>query len=487
MISSDLINNLKYIGKLSLVFLIVFLLLKFIINLKPYEALLLSLIIIVSIIIIENIISINDIASDPLNCDQCKVSTIDVINSSKNSCNNIVPNPLVETEMKEHFYVGDLLSNAANAVNAGISAASAALYNQPSTTASSNGNQIVQIPQQPTTGTSSGTNNMVMQPATISTITADKAKAISPEKQDGTRTLEYNSKYWECKAVLKGGDSNGYMMVVEDGTVYSCPSIPIDASKSRETFRKVSGLEGFANLESETTNNLNTYLEQQQQINNSIVNKINIVSQENVSLDDVIPEVNSTPTTTPTVTPTSTSTSTSTSTQNGDKVSSDIEFDQTYVQYQKDGTQAAERVISEKQNEFKMAIGNQEVVKQYLQDGQKYYNRIYNESASAPSDTDAMRSEMKYGDFNYISPLNKGMTNRMYTYIAPNNWYPINPHPPVCVTNKNCTTVPITISNGNEYMQWASLDDFDNARRFTGNMGINLEYIKNVLNNDNAY
>jgi hypothetical protein len=461
MISSEFINNIKYVGKLSLVFIIVFLLLKFIINLKPYEAILLSLIIIVSIIIVENLVYINDLASDPLNCDQCKVSTMDVINN--NSLSNMVPNPMVETEMKEHFEASNLFTNLANASNAFVS--SLVAPTNPTTT---------NLPQQTVQPVQPVQPNLVQVPATSTSTNVVMAKGISPLKEDGSRVIEYNGKMWECKLLSKGGNPSGYIMRTEDGQDFSCPSLPLDTS--RTTAEKFSKIEGFANLETTTMTenqnaNLNNYIKTQEEINSSIVNKIDNIAAENASLDDVIPE--NIKTTTPET--------------NGDKVPSDKEFDQSYVQYQKDGTQAAERVISEKQNEFKMAIGNQGLVKQYLDDGKKYYNRIHNESVSAPTDTDAMRSEMKYGDFNYISPLNEGMTNRMYTYIAPNNWYPINPHPPVCVTNKNCTTAPITISNGNEYMQWASLDDFDNARRFTGNMGINLEYIKNVLNNDNAY
>ena len=79
------------------------------------------------------------------------------------------------------------------------------------------------------------------------------------------------------------------------------------------------------------------------------------------------------------------------------------------------------------------------------------------------------------------------MINSDYTFISPNNWFPVSPHPPVCVTNKNCTTLPIQITDGKDYMSYASLEDFDASRRFTGNMGINIDYVKNVLNNDNGY
>jgi hypothetical protein len=55
MISSDLTNNLKYYGKFFIIIIIIFLLLKFVVSLKIYEAVLLSLIIGVSILIIERL------------------------------------------------------------------------------------------------------------------------------------------------------------------------------------------------------------------------------------------------------------------------------------------------------------------------------------------------------------------------------------------------------------------------------------------------
>ena len=45
MISSETFNNVKYFSKIALILIIVFLLLKFIINLSPYEAILLACII----------------------------------------------------------------------------------------------------------------------------------------------------------------------------------------------------------------------------------------------------------------------------------------------------------------------------------------------------------------------------------------------------------------------------------------------------------
>ena len=60
-------NDIKYYGKITVLLIVVFIILKFIINLKTWEALLLSAIIITSILIIENIITINQSVEDPLN------------------------------------------------------------------------------------------------------------------------------------------------------------------------------------------------------------------------------------------------------------------------------------------------------------------------------------------------------------------------------------------------------------------------------------
>jgi hypothetical protein len=134
-----------------------------------------------------------------------------------------------------------------------------------------------------------------------------------------------------------------------------------------------------------------------------------------------------------------------------------------------------------------MGVGNPQVVDPFIKDGKKYYEDIFRYSTNAPTSFESLNSELRYGDYNYIGPLNKGMINPEYTFISPSNWYPVPPHPPVCVTNKACVTCPIQISDGKDYMQWASLEDFDKARRFTGDMNINIDYVKNVLNNPNGY
>lgn len=162
-------------------------------------------------------------------------------------------------------------------------------------------------------------------------------------------------------------------------------------------------------------------------------------------------------------------------------------YDADYTEYQQNGDQAKDSKLSYDANVFRMDIGDPRLVQPYMKDGKTYYTKIFKESSQAPKTYEALNSELKYGDFNYIGPLNKGMTNKEYTFIAPDNWFPVSPFPPVCVTNKQCTTCPIQINNGNDYMSFASLEEFDQARRFSGNMGINIDYIKNVLNNDNGF
>ena len=137
-------------------------------------------------------------------------------------------------------------------------------------------------------------------------------------------------------------------------------------------------------------------------------------------------------------------------------------------------------------NLYRLNAGDKRLTEQFVRDGNKYYDSIFTRSNPNDQKFD-MNSELRYGDLNYIAPLNKGMANKDYTFISPNNWFPIPPVPPVCVTNKNCTTCPIIMSDGKDYMAWADVNDFDKSRRFTGNMGINIDYVKNVLNDSNGY
>ena len=75
------------------------------------------------------------------------------------------------------------------------------------------------------------------------------------------------------------------------------------------------------------------------------------------------------------------------------------------------------------------------------------------------------------------------MSNREYSYIMPNNWNVIQAVPPVCAINKKLKSVVYPVLHTSNAASWSSLEEFDRASRFTGNQQINIDYIKNVLNN----
>jgi hypothetical protein len=163
------------------------------------------------------------------------------------------------------------------------------------------------------------------------------------------------------------------------------------------------------------------------------------------------------------------------------------ELDNDYLKFQIDGRQQKEIEKAKEINMIRREMGNKDLVNEYEENAKKHYNNILSRSSNSLTADEAKDSELKYSDYNYIAPLNKGMTDRKHTFVSPNNWYPIPPYPPVCVTNKRCATTPIVISNLNkDSMNFADLDDFNTSRRFTGNMNINIDYVKNVLNNDTS-
>ena len=104
--SYDNLDNFKYLGKIVAITLIVFIILKYAINMRQIEAVLLSAIITVSILIIENIIFINNEASDPLNCDQCKVQQVKD-NTETNLLNSINQNNLNNSNTLDNSNIPD--------------------------------------------------------------------------------------------------------------------------------------------------------------------------------------------------------------------------------------------------------------------------------------------------------------------------------------------------------------------------------------------
>jgi len=444
MISSETFNNLKYFSKIAIIFIIIFLLLKFIIDLPSYEAILLACIIAVSILIIENIIYINNKATDPLNCDECKIQKDDISN---------LP---ISQESIENFQ-GTLQNN-----------------NLFTNNLSSTINEIIDVPPTYVEKVDEIKNDK------YDIINSDQ-NLINPVALENTMN---DNNINTLKAIMNNASPNLAMdpNAKPNPTASMVAGVPLDRNAYAH-----GNIEGFEVLDSfidEEDNN------QEETKDNKMISKIDLMKEKlsvqkeskGIPLSDYIdtpsdgiytgkpnPKIKLPDGTKDPIAPIEST------------------FDDGYVKYQQDGLQALDNKIALKNNIFRASIGNQEVVQNYLKDGEKYYNDIFTRSTNAPKTYESLNSELKYGDYNYLSPINKGMTNRAYTFINPTNWYPIPPFPPVCVTNKSCTTCPIQMNDGRDYMSYAPLEDFDNARRFTGDMGINIDYIKNVLNNPDAY
>lgn len=392
--SNDLSTNLKYYGKFLTILIIIFLLLKFLMNIKLYEALLLSIIITVSMLIIENIIQIDEIITDPLNCNQCKISSVEINKSDQIDKSNQIKYDVLSEQINEY----------------------------------------------------------------------DKLKKLYEQLRTDTDVLK--SQQTETKPII---------------------------SNEIEGFNNINELDKFINDQENQNQNLTNKLKSNPNIHanlNKIKNTIN--EQQNTqtsqtSQKDILEHPYLARADLLGKTEQSNTSIAKTNTNDKNDLDMPITYDASYVEYQQNGEQKQADDTSFNNALFKMGIGQQNIVKPFIRDGSDYYKKIQSYSSKSPTSSEALNSELKYGDYNYIGPLNCGMTNSDYTFISPNNWFPVQPHPPVCVTNKQCTTCPIMISNGQDYMNWANLEDFDKSRRFTGNMGINIDYVKNVLNNDEGY
>lgn len=439
MISSESYNNFKYYSKVVIILLVVFLLLRFMLDIKPYEAILLASIIAVSVLIIENIIFINNNASDPLNCNQCKVSVVD---------DNITPEKQNITE--------PFIGNLSNHLNE--------LYNN------------------------------VMEKVFVD----NKNTATIPSSGD-------NNYEYKCVKVAKNGSnstdnftSNLHSISANNNDVYNNGSKTVENNTNSNV---VEGFEQFMDSQEKQNNELKTTQvvppiatssenNVLKPITATVKTPITHSETHNTVKHETQPEIH--PETRPEVRPETSpesrpETRPETESEKMQTTSEDLTYSVNYVQYQQDGLQQEAAKQSAEINQFRRNIADQEAVTPWSKDGYKYYADIFTRSVGAPPANEALTNELKYGDYNYIGPINKGMINKDYTFVSPTNWYPIPPHPPVCVTNKSCTTCPIQISDGKDYMNYASWSDFDQARRFTGDMNINIDYVKNVLNNPNGF
>jgi len=83
-----------------------------------------------------------------------------------------------------------------------------------------------------------------------------------------------------------------------------------------------------------------------------------------------------------------------------------------------------------------------------------------------------------YTDYNVLPPnLNTGSFEAGYSFLPPANWYPVPPHPPVCITEKECPVCPVYTGGTN-----IELKEWDDSRRVMPPDNINTQYIEEKLN-----
>jgi hypothetical protein len=91
-----------------------------------------------------------------------------------------------------------------------------------------------------------------------------------------------------------------------------------------------------------------------------------------------------------------------------------------------------------------------------------------------------MTNEMPYTDYNTL-PIGAGIDSKVddfsYTFLPPDRWYPIPPHPPVCIAEKQCPVCPISSSS-----EVATLKEWGEASRVTPGDQVNTTYLEEKLN-----
>jgi hypothetical protein len=440
-------NNLNYYSKVLAILVIVFVLLKFVINLNVFEALLLSCIIAVSILIIENIIFINNTSSDPLNCSGCNLATIssDKINSesSQSVLNQSTLIVLPENEQKS------LLLKPSNSENF--------------TSVDSIDNDY----EYKCYRTKKNDDNINIE--NFENVDQEFDKFINNQNEQNNKLVNKLITS-ENNKINSTNESQLPVQVTNQTPVQVTTPTPVQVkTQTPVQVTTQTPVQVTTQMPVQVTTQMPVQVTTQTPVQVTTQTPVQVTNQQQEKLQvTTLPEQ-----------------------RRLEDIPKQPKGGNTYdvnsVEYQQDGIQDEERNIAMDNNLFRMSIGNRDLVNKYLASGGKYYGDIFTRSTNAPTKFESLSNELKYGDFNYVAPLNKGMINPEYTFISPSNWYPIPPNPPVCVTNKSCTTCPVMMSDGKDYMQFASLEDFDKSRRFTGDMGINIDYVKNILNNPNGF
>ena len=106
-------------------------------------------------------------------------------------------------------------------------------------------------------------------------------------------------------------------------------------------------------------------------------------------------------------------------------------------------------------------------------------NNKYPATGSRKTDG-VITNELSYTDYNTIpvgANVNSQNSDFTYSFLPPDKWYPVPPHPPVCVTEKQCPVCPMNTSNGP-----LDLKEWDDSRRITPGDVVNTNYVQEKLN-----
>jgi len=101
------------------------------------------------------------------------------------------------------------------------------------------------------------------------------------------------------------------------------------------------------------------------------------------------------------------------------------------------------------------------------------------ESGPTRAEEGVMKSEIQYTDYNIlpVTPEDSKLYEYGYSFLPPEKWYPVPPHPPICVTEKRSVVCPVTTTGTPVDMK-----EWDSSRRITPGDVINIDYARDKLN-----
>jgi hypothetical protein len=131
--------------------------------------------------------------------------------------------------------------------------------------------------------------------------------------------------------------------------------------------------------------------------------------------------------------------------------------------------------IDIKDNQTVKKTGNDEQNMAYLYSPVRKYP-----SSGSRIEDGILTSEMSYTDYNTL-PVGANVDTKIddfsYTFLPPDKWYPIPPHPPICVAEKQCPVCPSTTTGTT-----AHLKEWSEASRVTPGDQINSRYVDGKIN-----